>query len=211
MRRHSSGNRFTVYDDVLPHAELEDLRAQAALRGVRPTLSPINRFHDEMSFQGSGPSGRVNDAREESVVARFAAQCLSSVVGSHPQDEAAFTYSSTYAVYPAGSQLSWHDDGGSRVGAFIFYLGEWSGDWGGELDVIDCPPEDIPRQGTLAESVVTAPANVTSIFPRPNRLVIVAARTLHRIRRVDALAGSHVRQSVSGFVAKLDEAQVCAS
>ncbi|WP_163701955.1 2OG-Fe(II) oxygenase family protein [Mycolicibacterium sarraceniae] len=86
------------------------------------------------------------------------------------------------------------------MAAFIYYLSQWSSDWGGELDLFDCKPENIPATGELADSVLAAPCNMTSIVPRSNRLVVMQAPTVHRIRRVDQLAGTHIRQSISGFL-----------
>ena len=208
MHTHSQGTRYTVYDDVLPPEDLDLLRSEAARRAVRPTLSAINRFHDGMSFQGTGPAGSTKASIDDltgPIVSTLAAHCGRAVTG-RDSPRAGWEFASIYTAYTAGTQLSWHDDGAGRLGAFIFYLSDWSGDWGGELDILDCPTEQIPRSNSIAESIVAAPVNAVSIFPRPNRLVTLTARTIHRVRRVDPLAGSHARQALSGFIADADTA-----
>lgn len=204
MRLHSQGTRYAVYDDALDAAQINELRNSVDQRGLRPNISPINKFHDGLSFQASGPRGTIDqpaNSTDGELVRSLATHCVRVLTsGDTDTHDRSWTYASTYTAYPTGAQLSWHDDGADRTGAFIYYLSDWSGEWGGELDVIDISTDKIPRTGTVAQSVVAAPVNATSIFPRANRLVIIGARTFHRVRRVDTLAGGNVRQAISGFV-----------
>jgi hypothetical protein len=114
-------------------------------------------------------------------------------------------------LYPVGSALSLHLDGGAFSGAFTYFAhSRWSLQWGGELLVL--PPRMRPRAGQpidlrysqwISESddleAELGPGTATCVFPRPNRLVLVGPDRPHMIRRVDANAGAHIRASLAGF------------
>lgn len=205
MRTHSGGSRYLVLDDVLPNKAIADLHHAHHDAPLRPALSAIDPFHDGLCFTAPGPEGTIGSAVETCVdqhlqsLAATAAVKVAELVGVRPDCEA-WKYSTAYSAYPAGTKLSWHDDGADRIGAFIYYLDHWSSEWGGELDLVDCSPDAIEHNGTLAQSITSAPYNLTSIIPRDNRLVVLRSPTLHRIRRVDQLAGTAVRLTISGFL-----------
>jgi hypothetical protein len=113
-------------------------------------------------------------------------------------------------LYPVGSALSLHLDGGTYSGAFTFFAHtRWSLQWGGELLVLSKHPSGMPGaldrggsawisedegwQGGVELGIATC------VFPQPNRLVVVGPDLPHMIRRVDANAGAHVRASLAGF------------
>lgn len=210
MQLHSKGERFLVIDNALDPDQATSLRAIYDAALLRPTLSAVNAFHDGFCFTAPGPDGPLNGSvpTEEHRLIHDLANRAADMLIKHvavPTISEKLTYSTFYSAYPIGTKLSWHDDGANRVGAFIYYLGSWSSDWGGELDIIDCHPHDIPNHGSLAESVAAAPLNATSIFPKNNRLVVFSAPIVHRIRRIDQHAGSHVRQAISGFLSSTSE------
>jgi len=96
------------------------------------------------------------------------------------------TVTSRAFVYPQGTGLDWHDDGGQYTGAFSFYVHpSWQPQWGGELLIA------LGKGGEFS-------------LPIPNRLVILKGNTPHKIARVSSSAGSNHRMSVSGFFAKAD-------
>jgi Rps23 Pro-64 3,4-dihydroxylase Tpa1-like proline 4-hydroxylase len=206
LRVHSEGRRYTVYDEMFDCDQLQDARNAVSSSTLTPALSPINRIHDGLAFKAYGPRGHLkadfSDLDRSDVVQQLAATCIRTVgTNSACDDTLTWAYSSTYMAYTIGTQLSWHDDRDADwAGVFTFYLDSWSSEWGGELDIIDCDSNELPPCGTHEESVVHAPLNATTVFPRSNRVVVMRSGTLHRVRRVDQLAGSNVRRTISGSV-----------
>ena len=210
MHIHSSGRRFVVYDDVLDEDQKKVADDLFVTTAMAPTLSPINRFHDGLAFKGPGPLSHLDadalDEPQNDLIAQMAATTIKTLY-PHVDDVVRWRYSCTYMLYTAGTQLSWHEDSDGHDAVFNYYLDPWEGDWGGELDVIDCPADEIVSPGQdVNETVVHAPHNVSSVFPRANRMTVMHARTLHRVRRVDQLAGSHVRRAISGSVQVVERA-----
>ena len=124
------------------------------------------------------------------------------VVGSEGVDWAAIFLSPW--LYPVGSALSLHRDGGGYSGAFTYFAHpRWGIHWGGELLLLDDQPggAEHPPQGTTGWMVEDEVDSLlaTCVFPRPNRLVLVGPRRPHLITRVDVNAGDHVRTSLAGF------------
>lgn len=204
MHIHSRGKRFVVYDDVLNATQRDTADSLFVTQEMAPTLSPINRFHDGLAFKRPGPLGYLEvdtlETPPNDLIAQMAAHCINTLY-SDAEDVLRWRYSCTYMLYTAGTQLSWHEDSEGHDAVFNYYLDPWEGNWGGELDVIDCEPREVINGDPLNEAVVQSPVNVISVFPRANRMTVMQARTLHRVRRVDQLAGSHVRRAISGSVA----------
>lgn len=107
-------------------------------------------------------------------------------------------------LYPVGSALSLHRDGGAYSGAFTYFAHPtWGVHWGGELVLLADDEPALPRAqlgvtGWLeADEVGTALA--TCVFARPNRLVMLGPDRPHLIHRVDRNAGDRVRTSLAGF------------
>jgi hypothetical protein len=129
-------------------------------------------------------------------------------------------------LYPQGTGFSWHEDGPRYSGAFAFYAHpEWRSQWGGELLIGDestrfqdskrDDPISITREsGELKARRVRIPPFLDDtpqdtvlsklgvgrfISPKPNRLVVIAGGTAHRINPVSPSAGDHVRCTIAGF------------
>jgi hypothetical protein len=116
---------------------------------------------------------------------------------------------SRHYIYPAGTALSLHTDGGEKyAGGFIYYCqSTWNVHWGGALIVLDqrtslSPPTHVDAwlDPSSEHESAMVPGIGTCIFPRPNRLVLLAPNTLHFISRVDTTAGSASRISIAGFL-----------
>lgn len=91
--------------------------------------------------------------------------------------------------YAHGTSLDWHVDSVEHYsGAFVLYAHEvWDRRWGGELLVVGRDRHAAgEHDGTFLE-------------PRPNRLVVIGGGAPHRVTRVTAAAGDHVRTSIGGF------------
>jgi Rps23 Pro-64 3,4-dihydroxylase Tpa1-like proline 4-hydroxylase len=107
-------------------------------------------------------------------------------------------------LYPVGSALSLHRDGGAYSGAFTYFAHpRWGVHWGGELLVLDDDHSSTSNapQGVTGwmEDDEVGSALATCVFPQPNRLVFVGPDRPHMVRRVDPNAGDHVRTSLAGF------------
>ena len=106
-------------------------------------------------------------------------------------------------LYPTGSALSLHRDGGGYSGAFTYFAHpRWGVHWGGELLLLEDDPSAghsaLGTAGWLVEDEVGS-GLATCVFPRPNRLVLVGPGRPHMIGRVDPNAGDHVRTTLAGF------------
>jgi hypothetical protein len=106
-------------------------------------------------------------------------------------------------IYPPGSGLSLHWDTDRYIGGFTYFLhNQWGTHWGGELMVGASRPLHMEPEDFLTEN-----GNENSedsgvglyIRPKPNRLVLIGPDRPHRVARVDANAGTHVRLSIAGF------------
>jgi hypothetical protein len=107
-------------------------------------------------------------------------------------------------LYPVGSALTLHRDGGAYSGAFTYFAHpRWGVHWGGELLILDdelspAPPRPQGATGWLAEDEIPA-GLAMCVFARPNRLVLVGPDRPHLMTRVDVNAGDHVRTTLAGF------------
>jgi Rps23 Pro-64 3,4-dihydroxylase Tpa1-like proline 4-hydroxylase len=115
-------------------------------------------------------------------------------------------------IYPRGSKLSWHNDGGHYHAALTYYVHPyWGSTWGGELMVAETPNLDSyqhqykgqPHLDHRWEDKFIADKGIGQyIFPKPNRLVIMASGVFHAINRVDDDAGDNGRCSIVSFLIK---------
>jgi hypothetical protein len=107
-------------------------------------------------------------------------------------------------LYPVGSALSLHRDGGAYSGAFTYFAHPaWGVHWGGDLVVLDddgsaTSQAALGSLGWIQEDEVGT-ALGTCVFPRPNRLAFLGPQRPHLITRVDPNAGDHVQTSLAGF------------
>ena len=118
-------------------------------------------------------------------------------------------FSVTPWIYPPGSTLSLHCDGGGQAmysGAFTYFLHpRWNIHWGGHLLVLDPETEVSGVRGAQwliddAENAqVWEPGLGTAVLPKPNRLALLAPDAWHMLTRVDPTAGLHARISLAGF------------
>ncbi|WP_394849788.1 2OG-Fe(II) oxygenase [Pendulispora brunnea] len=113
-------------------------------------------------------------------------------------------------VYPAGTGLSLHYDGGNYTGAFTYFLHRtWNVQWGGLLLVLDAerrpskgPGEERPvawLDDDVESNEILERGLAQCILPKPNRIVFLAGGTPHMVTRVDPNAGQIVRVSLAGF------------
>jgi hypothetical protein len=116
-------------------------------------------------------------------------------------------------IYPPGTGLSLHRDGGPYSGAFTFFVHRrWDLHWGGHLLVLD--PQTAQRDPATGElsppflddeeetARVFDPGMALTVFAKPNRIVFMSPNAQHMVTRVDVNAGQMARVSVGGFFLK---------
>ncbi|WP_290055712.1 2OG-Fe(II) oxygenase [Amycolatopsis solani] len=209
------GKRFVVIDGFLDEAKLASARTMLSRANFAQVDSVISPAEDGMAFRAKGIQFR-DDLCAVGVGGRPAVyeELVRTVhrerefYGEHEVDWNRIAF--TFWKYPAKSRLGWHDDAGhGRRGEFIVFLHEtWRPSWGGELMVLDVDPEELREVASDApvsrmEALLDAcPISPVAIAPRPNRLVLVKAETVHQIHRVDETAGESLRCTLTGFVSK---------
>lgn len=109
-------------------------------------------------------------------------------------------------IYPPGTALSLHSDGGRYAGALTFFFHQqWKLHWGGWLVVMNSEANvsgslSVPVfDDDLEAAAIADPGLGRMIMPLPNRLVVLAGSALHLVSRVDPTAGDRSRLSVGGF------------
>lgn len=199
---HSRGDRYRVYDDLLAP---DDFEAVATLfERLELTPRTTNQFED---LDGPSLRGRTVQRRltatmaahsrwENAVVARVRENFDLFRPGGRPDDQVTLVF--TPWGYPAGSQLHWHKDQGSRkLGAFIYYVHRrWRASWGGALAILDAESRSAE---VVDEEIMDSPLDPVVMMPKPNRLVLLEANTPHSIQRTD-LSAEDMRRAFAGFV-----------
>ena len=206
MRTVTDNAQFRVQDEVLPpeaFADLQRLLAGAAFEKVhQPGRGYAWRPED------GDPSATINcfhDGAEPWASSLF--EALLRPEASRPLVDTGWkTVSARAFRHFAGSGLSWHTDDPSYVGAWVYFAHPtWDCHWGGELLVADpsCQGRQWRQSGEASrrsENALVGEMGVGSwLFPKPNRLVVIAAGHMHRVNPVTAGAGGHARTTVSGF------------
>ena len=171
------------------------------------------------------PTGRHVDGLVETIAAHGAD--WTELIGRRGDDWVGFTVRAF--LYPQGAGLSWHLDLGRYSGAYIYYAHPtWNVKWGGELMVADdadiadgepgravfdphdpttsgiYQPDQTRRVGQHLDNAwenqkLMEIGTGRYVFPKPNRLVIVAPGCAHCINPLTAAAGDKVRATITGF------------
>ncbi|HEV2887356.1 MAG TPA: 2OG-Fe(II) oxygenase [Jatrophihabitans sp.] len=227
MRLTERGERYVVYDGFLPPEEFEQavqLMERASLADTDSVISPVldgpARRSRGMSFAASIGDGSLTGRPPLFTSVTQAVRAETGLFGAAGTDWDRLTF--TFWQYPADSRLGWHNDaGGGRRGEFVLYLHrEWDISWGGELMLIDRDPASLLETGRVPPEVVdrgpaaaldailrTCEISPLAVLPRPNRLVLVKANTVHTVRRVDRTAGTHRRCTLTGFAFRDDPSE----
>ncbi|MFE0774903.1 2OG-Fe(II) oxygenase [Streptomyces sp. NPDC058861] len=216
----ASGARYRVIDEFLPPHELTEIRSLMRHRRFEEVAGVIYPETDGPALRSRGAvlrqdTGAPAAGSREQGAQPAAFRTILGELGAHPdmfgapgEDWSAVGFS--FWQYPAGSRLGWHNDVATgRLGEFVFFLHEkWKASWAGELVILDADPDaiDVDTTGMSATEAVEAKASLaphalTAVVPKPNRLVLVREGTIHCINRVDRVAGTALRQTMTGFVA----------
>ncbi|MEU1290539.1 2OG-Fe(II) oxygenase [Kitasatospora sp. NPDC005856] len=216
MKLAASGERFRVIDDFLPEGDLEEIRALARRRPFHEVASVVNAEADGLAHRSRGALLRQDAVllSEDTEVVGMPNAYHAVLQELHSRRDMFGVAGEDWTVvgfsfwrYPAGSRLGWHNDVDAR-GEFVFFLHEeWNASWAGDLTLLDADPAtvEIDTTGMSPLEAVEAKAGaashaLTSIVPKPNRLVLIKEGTIHCIQRVDRTAGENVRQTMTGFV-----------
>lgn len=196
-------DRVAVFDDVFDAdyaAELLDWVGSSGFQSVHaaPGGGRFWRIHDGAPLMGPRapmPGPPVLDRFCKLVSSARDHEPLCAVVGEHAG------VSFCPWVYPPGSGISLHEDKQGGAGSYIYFAHpEWRPHWGGLLCALDretpsctdlTPWLDDREESRRALS----PGHGVFIFPKPNRLVLMAADVLHFMTRVQHTN----RISISGF------------
>jgi hypothetical protein len=165
---------------------------------VYPTGTTLDRFADALNAQMN-------------VLAPF--------VGEPGRDWDRFSV--TGFRYPRETGLSLHDDGsGTYAAAYVYFVSpRWDVHWGGLLLLLDSTGNaklaahkesrdavayyrkkwaDPAEENALIED----PGLFRCVFPRRNRLVLIAPDAYHLVTKINADAGDNARVSLAGFFMK---------
>ncbi|MFD5929588.1 2OG-Fe(II) oxygenase [Streptomyces sp. NPDC060333] len=206
IRVHSRGDRYVVIDDLLPRADFEAAADDIERVRLKPVLSTIDPVYDGFAYRGGEEKQPLGDTapdapRWQHAVKERVADHLDLLDAAGKGNHVSLTLSAW--GYPAGSRLSWHNDAGAdRIGAYVYFVHRtWNADWGGGLALFDEASRADAPDGTALLHCAKHPA---LILPRPNRLVVFRAHTMHAVQRVDATAGDRMRRTWTGFITTKD-------
>lgn len=197
-------DKVAVFDDVFDDdyaAELLSWVGSVGFKGVHQThfgVTKVWRTHDGVPLMGSrtpmpGPAPLdqlcklVQSARDH--------EPLRPMVGAH------VGVSLCPWVYPPGSSLSLHTDEPGGAGSYIYFAHpEWRPHWGGMLCILDRNTESCSDLNPWLDDREEArralsPGHGLFVFPKPNRLVFMAADAPHFVTPVDRAN----RISIAGF------------
>ena len=216
MNEVAKTSRFVIYDDVLPTDDFGKLMAfvsnEPFMYAHRNKWESVWKATDGnvMRTQGLYTENFPTDTPWDRIYEKFLEVAVTNpdLCGPTPEVWSRMTVSSY--IYPKGTRISWHGDGGEYSSALTYYLHpRWSPHWGGELLVANTPPQNLmPKldyevSGAIDHSQMDAWINAYGtghmIIPKPNRLVLMKAGTAHMVNRVDEAAGDNLRWSIVGF------------
>ncbi len=175
----------------------------SAMENCRWTrLSEMPDIQKTFRSCGDWLKGELADPERDELIRRALMPCVESYMYSF-SDVKQGIMSFNYYVYGVGDCLSLHNDLDSddprdvrrpfvrrRIALTTYLHREWEPNWGGEF-VAYHEQRDDPESRTMEVS--------HWITPEPGQLTLFTVPRLHRVCRVDPLAGSHKRLSISGW------------
>lgn len=222
MRLILSNDHFAVFDDVLTQLEFRQVWQYVQDQDYRYASSgkweKVFGLLDGRSLEGpvvlAGKICEAADKHENLFPTGTAIDLLFTKLLNYGDQIEAWTGRTGHDwhlltgrafLYPCGTALSWHDDGGKKTASFTYYSHlNWNIEWGGELMIATHgnnppPAETSPLNNDLENELLMESGFGHYVMPKPNRLVVISAGTAHRISRVDIAAGHNTRCSISGF------------
>lgn len=208
-----------VFDDVLPVRTLDAIRRDVALfsyNRINATgwlrvwaLSDGHPLQGPLWWLDTAPPNRPPSLVEFSstLAEHLSHDAVTRLVGHQGVDWQRLSI--TPWIYPEGTGLSLHVDGGRYSGAYVFFFhDQWRLQWGGWLAVLS-HEQDVSRtvvneavEADVVERSVDHVGHGRIILPKPNRLVVLSGGAPHMVSRVDHNAGDHLRLSLGGFFSR---------
>jgi SM-20-related protein len=195
--------RVLLIDEFWTPEEAKHLRSALAAAPKRNRLLEMDNV--SRTFPNCG--NWLKAEMPEPDLAWFAERTLLPCVNRHAQTFEGVVggmISFQYYTYGVGDGLSLHDDTDSgddddpergnvkrRIAVATYLHERWDSNWGGELVLYDERPPYAGAQVPLQPREFIAPS--------PGSLAMFAVPRLHRVCRVDPLAGEHQRLSVAGW------------
>jgi SM-20-related protein len=182
----------------------ERARFRAAMGHQKWTsLSDLPETSHAFPNCGNWAKAQIQAAEASLLMNRLALPCVIDYMESFPQIKGRHV-SFNYYSYAMGDCLSLHDDTDQgygpapgvlpptrRLAVVGYYHERWEPNWGGELLVYETSPGPA---GTKRLGVTHC------IIPEPGSLVIFSVPRVHRVARVDPLAGINRRLSTAGWL-----------
>lgn len=201
-------SRFSFHDH--PVLVLEDFWSEKEMSTFRAAMEACHwtRLSEMPEVQkvfrncGDWLKGELANPEREHMIRRTLMPCVEEYMHSF-SDVKKGIMSFNYYVYSAGDCLSLHDDRASgdpsdarqpfvrrRIALTTYIHSEWQPNWGGEFVAYREQNGD-PTSSKMSVS--------HWISPEPGQLTLFTVPRLHRVCRVDPLAGLHKRLSISGW------------
>lgn len=178
---------------------------QGMKKAAWKSLSDMAQVHAAFPSCGNWVKAEMGQTEASVFLERLYLPCIINYIESFPNIRRRHMNFNYYS-YAVGDCLSTHDDTDDaylaadtpgkvmplrRLALATYFHDEWHPDWGGELIIYR------PEKGSGSQP---AQLEVTHcITPRPGSLVLFTVPRMHRVCRVDLLAGDHKRLSSAGW------------
>jgi SM-20-related protein len=175
---------------------------EAMDRSTWTALAEMEAVANAFQNCGNWHKAEIAPAEATRFIERVGLPCIAEYMESFP-DIIGRHINFNFYSYGVGDCLSTHDDTDNaytyaqgkipptrRLALATYFHEEWHPDWGGELIIYK---EHAGPNGKKSLEVVEC------IAPSPGSLAIFAVPRLHRVCRVDPLAGDHKRLSIAGW------------
>lgn len=200
---------FSFHDD--PVLILEHFWTAAERKAIRDgmnrtkwmALQDMPQVYRDFPNCGNWKKGDIAQTEARMFLQRMSLSCIVRYIESFPHIVGRHMNFNYYS-YAAGDALLTHDDTVQpssvdatqkqpplrRIAVVAYMHDEWQPDWGGELIIYSSKPS---ADGQRELSVTHC------ILPKPGSLVLFTVPRFHRVCRVDAVCGDHVRLSIAGW------------
>lgn len=202
---HFNAEAFSFHQDpVLVLEEFWTPREQAYFldamqRATWKTLADMPQVARAFPDYGNWCKGDIGQREREVFLDKISLPCIADYIESFPNIKQRHLNVNYYS-YAVGDSLSTHDDTDEayvaadrprpplrRLALVTYFHKEWNPDWGGELIIYDTKKN--PRGKQILDVS-------HCIMPQPRSLALFVVPRLHRVCRIDALAGDHRRMSI---------------
>ena len=209
MKESFSHEHIRVFDDVIPKETFEQLWLFMNLIAYQSTAAgtwvKVWNIGDGNIFRArQHATDHLGMPRSDTVVDALVDRVI-ELTRRHPAMEGFSGISLIPYVWPPGTSISWHSDGGSadateRIGGFTYYVHkQWNVEWGGEFMLFpERGRQALPFDNSDVSDQILSGGVGTWVAPRPNRLLFVTGDALHKVAKTTATAAP--RLTIQGFI-----------